>query len=176
MNQMNIGNFLKQLRKERGLTQAQLAETLGVSNRSVSRWETGSNLPDLDLLVELAELYDVDLKELLSGERSIEPMNEKLKDTVLQAAEYSTDRYQCFVHRMFVIFCVTIGFALLGTVLQFVPYAPDTTAGHVCEFLQGFGQGTSLGALFLGALITSGKAEKLAAAKRRLAGKNSPQP
>ncbi len=50
MNQKEIGYFLKQLRSEKGLTQEQLAEILGVSGRTVSRWETGTNLPDLNLL------------------------------------------------------------------------------------------------------------------------------
>ena len=55
MNQQKIGGFLKELRLEKQLTQEQLAEELGVSRRTVSRWETGNNLPDLSLLVELAD-------------------------------------------------------------------------------------------------------------------------
>ena len=50
MNMERIGSFLKDLRKEKGITQEQLAEKLGVSSRTISRWETGSNLPDLDSL------------------------------------------------------------------------------------------------------------------------------
>ena len=68
MDLQKIGNFLKELRKEKNLTQEQLAETLNVSRRTVSRWETGSNMPDLDLLMEIADLYQVDLRELLNGE------------------------------------------------------------------------------------------------------------
>ena len=55
MNQKKIGTFLQTLRKEQGLTQEQLAERIGVARRTVSRWETGANLPDLDVLVELAD-------------------------------------------------------------------------------------------------------------------------
>ena len=61
MDQQNIGQFLRECRKEKGITQEQLAEMLGVTNRSVSRWETGSNLPDLDILIEMADYYDVEL-------------------------------------------------------------------------------------------------------------------
>ena len=57
MDQIKIGSFLKELRSGKGLTQEQLAEKLNVSRRSVSRWETGSNLPDLDLLIEMADFY-----------------------------------------------------------------------------------------------------------------------
>lgn len=69
MNQQKIGTFLKELRNEKKLTQDQLAEKLGVSRRTVSRWETGSNMPDLDILIEMADYYEVDLRELLDGER-----------------------------------------------------------------------------------------------------------
>ena len=58
MDQKKTGQFLKTLRKEKQITQEALAEILHVSNRTVSRWETGSNMPDISLLVELAEFYD----------------------------------------------------------------------------------------------------------------------
>ncbi|MBQ6695441.1 MAG: helix-turn-helix domain-containing protein [Lachnospiraceae bacterium] len=91
MNQIKIGEFLKELRKEKRLTQEQLAEQFNVSRRSVSRWETGNNMPDLDTLIELADYYEIDLRELLDGERKSEKMNEELKETVLKVAEYSTN-------------------------------------------------------------------------------------
>ena len=69
MNPKEIGAFLKQLRSEKGVTQEQLAEILGVSGRTVSRWETGRNLPDLSILVQISEYYQVDIKEILNGER-----------------------------------------------------------------------------------------------------------
>ena len=58
MNQEKIGNFLKELRKQKGLTQEQLAEKCNVTNRTVSRWENGNNMPDLDLLIELSDYYE----------------------------------------------------------------------------------------------------------------------
>ena len=68
MDLVKIGKMLQDLRKEKGLTQEQLAERTGVARRTVSRWETGSNMPDLDILIELSDLYEVDLREILSGE------------------------------------------------------------------------------------------------------------
>lgn len=62
MNQMKIGSFFKELRKEKALTQEQLAEIFGVSRRTVSRWETGNSLPDLDILIEMADYFKVDLR------------------------------------------------------------------------------------------------------------------
>ena len=91
MNQIKIGEFLKELRKEKGLTQEQLAEKLNVSRRTVSRWETGNNLPDLDVLIEMADYYEVDLRELLDGERKSEEMNKEMEETVLKVADYSNE-------------------------------------------------------------------------------------
>ena len=69
MDSKKIGAFLKNLRNKKGLTQEQLAEVFGVSGRTVSRWETGSNLPDLSMLIQIAEYYDVDIKDILDGEK-----------------------------------------------------------------------------------------------------------
>lgn len=55
MDQVKIGNFLKKLRKEKGITQEQLAEILNVSGRTVSRWENGNNMPDISILVDIAD-------------------------------------------------------------------------------------------------------------------------
>ena len=89
MNPKKIGEFLKMLRKEKGLTQEQLAEILGVSNRTVSRWETGTNMPDLSILILIADYYDVDMKEILDGERKSEIMDKELKETLSKVADYS---------------------------------------------------------------------------------------
>lgn len=87
MDTKKIGAFLKQCRKEKNLTQEQLAEKFGVSARTVSRWETGTNMPDLSILVELAEYYDIEIKELLDGERS-STMNKEMKETLDKVAAY----------------------------------------------------------------------------------------
>ena len=59
MDQIKIGVFLKELRKEKGIIQEQLAEELLVSARTISRWETGNNMPDIGLLVDIAEFFNV---------------------------------------------------------------------------------------------------------------------
>ena len=89
MNQQKIGSFLRELRREKGLTQEQTAEQFGVARRTVSRWETGSNLPDLDILVEMTDFYAVDLRELLDGERKENKMDRELEETVRKVADYS---------------------------------------------------------------------------------------
>jgi len=89
MNQPKIGKFLKHLRKDKGLTQEQLAEQFNISSRTVSRWETGSNMPDVNMLIELADFYDVDIREIIDGERKSENMDNNTKDTLKKVTEYS---------------------------------------------------------------------------------------
>lgn len=69
MDITQCGTFIAALRKERGLTQKQLAEQLGVTDKAVSRWETGKGLPDADTLLRLSNCFDVTVNELLLGER-----------------------------------------------------------------------------------------------------------
>ena len=92
MNQQKIGLLLKTLRKEKNLTQEALAETLNVSSRTVSRWETGSNMPDISLLVELSEFYQISIPEIIDGERKSEKMNQETKDIAVKMAEYSKNK------------------------------------------------------------------------------------
>ena len=74
MDTTKIGGFLRELRKEKGLTQEQLADVFNVSARTVSRWETGSNMPDISILIEIADYYALDVREILNGERkNIDP-------------------------------------------------------------------------------------------------------
>ena len=89
MDQKKTGLFLKTLRKEKNITQEVLAEALNVSSRTVSRWETVSNMPDISLLVELSEFYQVSIAEIIDGERKSEKMNQETKDTAIKMAEYS---------------------------------------------------------------------------------------
>ena len=69
MNQIKIGKFILNCRKEKGLTQEQLAEKLGVTSKSISRWENGNTMPDYSLLKELCNELDINVNELLSGEK-----------------------------------------------------------------------------------------------------------
>ena len=89
MDQTKTGTFLKTLRKEKNLTQEQLAEQLGVSGRTVSRWETGSNMPDISLLVEIAEFYNISVTELIDGERKSGNMNEEAREVADKMADYA---------------------------------------------------------------------------------------
>lgn len=76
MDQGKIGTFIMERRKERGLTQAQLAERLNITDRAVSKWETGKSLPDSSIMLELCGILEITADELLSGGRTAEPQAE----------------------------------------------------------------------------------------------------
>ena len=116
MNQMKIGSFLKELRRENKLTQEQLAEKLNVSNRSVSRWENGSTLPDISILIELAEFYDVDIKEIIDGERKSEDMNEETKEMMSKVVDYTTADKEMIITKT-QKYSATAGIALIAGIV-----------------------------------------------------------
>ena len=83
MNQERIGKYIAKLRKEKKITQEELAEKLGVSSKSVSRWETGRNMPDLSLITLLCKELGTTINELLSGEKLNEKeYQEKLEENI----------------------------------------------------------------------------------------------
>ena len=85
MDQKKIGKFLQELRKEKGLTQEQVATQFNTTNRTISRWETGSNTPDISMLVEIAEFYGVDVREIIDGERKTDTMEKEVREVAEKA-------------------------------------------------------------------------------------------
>ena len=104
IDQIKIGGFLKELRKEKELTQEQLAENFGVSSRSVSRWENGNTMPELGILVELADFYEIDIKEIIDGERKSEIVEKEEKETLLKVAEYADKQKRQAILKAVIIF------------------------------------------------------------------------
>ena len=155
MNQQKIGAFLKMLRNEKNLTQEQLAEKFYVSNRTVSRWETGSNMPDLSILIELADFYNVDIKEILNGERKSETMDNETKDTLLKVAEYNNTEKMKMKKRMIDIsvgsLIILIFYSLLDVTNGFgsIPTEP-------CQNMKIFALGLTMVCLAMNALYLSG--------------------
>ena len=86
MDQAKVGKFIAQLRKERGLTQEELGQRVGVTNKTVSRWENGNYMPDIELLVPLGEILGVSVNELLAGERLDDAAFRRQADENLVAA------------------------------------------------------------------------------------------
>ncbi len=164
MDQAKIGLYLKELRKEKNLTQEELSEKLGVSRRSVSRWETGNTLPDLDLLIELSDFYDVDLRDMLTGKTEDASMDKELKETALMVAEFSNEEKLKVTKRFHIMFLVGI----IAFAAYLVSIFADLGESPFAAFLQGVTLGISFGMLVIGFIITSRNAEKLRQAKLRM--------
>lgn len=167
MDQIKIGAFIKKLRNEKDLTQEQLAEQFNVSRRTVSRWETGSNMPDLDIIIEMADYFDVDLRELLDGERKSEKMNKELEETVLKVADYSNNEKKKITKVVRMYFVIGLVALVINSILNFCEL-PET-------FWSGFAKGSSTGLVFvamvLGLIYASGYLPKLVGVKKRLIGR-----
>lgn len=85
MNQEAIGKFIAACRKEKKLTQMQLAEKLNITNRAVSKWETGKSCPDVSIMLELCDILGITVNELLSGERiSMENYQKKAEENLIE--------------------------------------------------------------------------------------------
>ncbi len=169
MDLKKIGQFLKRLRKEKGMTQEQFAEMMGVSGRTVSRWETGSNMPDLDILIQIADYYEVEIKEILDGERKGEQMNKEMEDTVLKVADYSNHEKKRMAGRMSLLFgCGLIAF----TVYLVMEYMGVADVKGIQEDVASAALGFAYGIMIAGVLYTSGCLLKFKAFKKRLLKKN----
>ena len=117
MNQEKIGKFIAQKRKEKGLKQSDISVKLGVSDRSVSNWERGKNMPDLSLLEPLSKILDISINELLMGEDIREDNNENYEQSVINTINYSKNKMDKLVKK------ISFSIVMLGLILTFVSTA-----------------------------------------------------
>lgn len=164
MNQQKVGQFLKQLRSEKAITQAELAERLGVSNRSVSRWENGTTMPDFDLLMELAEFYEVEVGEILSGERRTNEDAEKSEELMLHIAEYNNIEKCFFSKRMCAMFLLAIAGMFVYMGIDLLGLSGTEPYETIVSTVLGFVWGT----LITGFLYSSRYIGKLKKARERI--------
>ena len=164
MDQQKMGAFLKKLRNEKNLTQEQLAEKFGVSRRSVSRWEGGYNLPDIDILIEMSEFYDVELKELLNGERKNKQMENKENEMVVLVTDYNIEKNMKDAK-------VAIGFFIagfIGVILSIILHKVDIGHTFFSGLITGLANGIGPGAMIVGLLYAYSNIKNLREAKERL--------
>lgn len=135
MDQIKIGLFLKKLRKEKNLTQETLAEKFNISNRTISRWETGSNMPDISLLIELSEFYGVSILEIINGEKNGEERNQELKDTTIKMAEYSKNEVK--IEKRKVISSLMIIFGVFQIITALAIFPNDSSWGSIYSIIGG---------------------------------------
>ncbi len=109
MNQIKIGRFIAECRKQNNLTQMQLAERLGITDRAVSKWECGRTMPDSSLMLELCDILNISVNELLSGERIIlENNNQKNEQLLLDMTKELERKNKTIWTSMWAIMTVSI--------------------------------------------------------------------
>lgn len=158
MNQKKIGSFLKELRKEKGITQEEFAENLNVSGRTVSRWETGVNMPDISLLVDIAEFFNVSIPEIINGERKSEIMEKEVKEVAEAMSNYAAAEKSVILKRVKLISIIGLISLVIGLVMEAINY-DSMIPIYECmkETCLGFG----VGALATMVLYTTGILEKI---------------
>lgn len=101
MNQEKTGKFIAKLRKEKGLTQSQLAEQFGISNKAVSKWENGKCLPDASIMIDLCNLLGITVNELLSGEKiCMEDYKDKAEETITSVVSASQEEKKSMLNEI----------------------------------------------------------------------------
>lgn len=121
MDQKKIGEFICRLRKEKGLTQASLAELLGISNRTISKWENGDGMPDIAMLPDLANALDVSVDELLSAEKK---EIAELKVTEIESKATVNNSFQ-------ITYIIALFLGAFGAILGFVTLAYNIWAFNI---------------------------------------------
>ena len=114
MNQEKIGRFIAECRKNNGLTQMQLAEKLGVTDRAVSKWENGRSMPDSSIMLDLCDILNITVNDLLSGEKiSMENNEQKNEQLLLEMSKELERKNKMIWSCMWTIMIVSI-IGLLG--------------------------------------------------------------
>lgn len=113
MDQVKIGNFIAERRKQKNLTQAQLAERLNITDRAVSKWETGRSMPDSSVMLELCEILEISVNELLRGEKIMTENKQQDEQLLLDMAKELEEKNNTVWRSMWVILIVSM-IALFG--------------------------------------------------------------
>ena len=124
MNQLKIGRFIAECRKKENLTQMELAEKLNITDRAVSKWETGRAMPDTALMLELCDILKITVNELLSGEKISMENNEKNEQLLLDMAKELEKKNKTIWNAMWIIMTVSI-LGLIGGLAIIAFFMPE---------------------------------------------------
>ena len=115
MNQIKIGKFIAECRKRKNLTQMQLAEKLGITDKAVSKWERGVAMPDTLIMLELCDILGISVNELLSGEKiDMENNNQKNEQLLLDMAKELEKKNKTIWSSMWAIMIISITVLIAG--------------------------------------------------------------
>ena len=135
MNQEKIGKFIAECRKNKNMTQQDLAEKLGVSDRTIGNWENGRNMPDLSLFKPLCSELDISLNDLMSGEVvNNKEYQEKLEENIINTIDYTNKKLENknnFIGLIFIVFGVLISLTAMAI------FPSDSSWGAIYSVLGG---------------------------------------
>lgn len=145
MNQENIGMFITECRKEKNMTQQELAEKLGVTDRTISNWENGRRLPDLSLISLVASELDVSVAELLNGRKFNKEELEELKTTIDKLLEYNAVEEIKKIKKINEAFTLSFIFIILAIIINEINFSSNIFNFEAASsYLLGFGVGIGL--------------------------------
>lgn len=127
MDQLKIGKFIAERRKNKNLTQSQLAEKLSITDKAVSKWERGLAMPDSSIMLELCNLLDISVNELLNGEIvQMENYNEKMESKLLEMVKEKEQRDKHLLMLEWVIGILSVLILLIPAIIgAYLPIAQD---------------------------------------------------
>ena len=133
MNQEKIGKFISMCRKDKKMTQSDLAEKLGVTDKSIGNWENGRNMPDLSLFKPLCDELGITINELLSGEKiKKEEYQEKFEENIINTIDYSTKKIN-LIRKNLGLILLTIGILISFTAMTM--FASESSWGSIYSVL-----------------------------------------
>ena len=133
MNQEKIGKFILECRKNHKLTQSELAEKLGVTDKSVSNWENGRNMPDLSLFKPLCDILEISINDLISGEKvSKDEYQDKFEENLISAIDYTTKK---IIEKNNVIGLMLIIFGVLLAITAMTIFPSESSWGSIYSVL-----------------------------------------
>ncbi|HPF83071.1 MAG TPA: helix-turn-helix transcriptional regulator [Bacilli bacterium] len=129
MNQERIGKFIFECRKTKKLTQSELAEKLGVTDKSISNWENGRNMPDLSLFKPLYEILDISINDLISGERvEKDKYQEKLEENIISTIDYTNKKVS---EKNSLIGIILIVFGIMISIIAMTIFPSESSWGSI---------------------------------------------
>lgn len=135
MNQEKIGKFILECRKAQKLTQSELAEKLGVTDKSISNWENGRNMPDLSLFKPLCKILDITINDLISGEKvTKDKYQEKLEENIISTIDY-TNKKMSEKNNFIGIILIVFGIMIAITAMTIFP--SESSWGSIYSVLGG---------------------------------------
>ena len=162
MDMLRMGTYLKKLRNQKNLTQEELADKFGVTRRSISRWETGYNLPDIDILFEMSDFFGVELKDLLQG--GINNMENKEKETAILVDDYNKTNN----NRAYKVVLAYLSLGIICLIINQALSMMQLPSTFWLGFVKGATAGLSLVSLIFAILYITGKLNNINNAKRRI--------